>query len=159
VSERVRVELSQEINWESTWANIGLTLNLHSQDPWTPHSRINLLHALNVDVEQIIDRRNYDSTPLMEFWDFQCEEEENLEVVEVNIESVHGMLTRCHFTHLIRAVRRNHPTLLETVTAILGQRYGIYSQWRFAARQHASAATIEPVDWGALGGGSHQSNE
>jgi hypothetical protein len=86
----------------------------------------------------------------MEFWDFQCEENENLQLVEINVENVHGILTRCHFTDLVRAVRRNHPTLLETVTSVLNQRYGPYTQWRLAARHHASASTIEAVDWGAL---------
>jgi hypothetical protein len=67
---------------------------------------------------------------------------ENLEIVEIHLESVHGILTRCHFTDLVRAVRQEHPTLLDVVTSILGQRYGTYTQWRLAARQHASASTI-----------------
>jgi hypothetical protein len=125
VSERLRDELSQEITWDSTWTNIGLTLNSHAEDPWTPHSRIDLLSAVNVDLAEIVEGRAYDSVPLMEIWNPECEEEENLEVVEANVENVHGILTRCEFTHLARAVRHEHPTLLETITAILGQRYGI----------------------------------
>jgi hypothetical protein len=85
-----------------------------------------LLSALNINLAEIIEERDYDSTALMEIWDFQCPENENLEIVQVYLESVHGILTRCHFTDLVQAVRRNHPTLLETVTLILNQRYGAY---------------------------------
>jgi hypothetical protein len=94
----------------------------------------------------------------MEIWGLSVCGNENLEIVEINIESVHGILTRCLFTDLVQAVRHEHPTLLETVTSILGQRYGAYTQWRLAARQHASS-TIEPVDWGAIGAGSHRSDD
>jgi hypothetical protein len=127
VSGRVRVALSPEITGESTWAYIGLTLNLHSQNPWTPHSRIDWLSALNVDLEQIVESRDYDSTPLMEFCDFQCVENENLQVVEINVESVHGILIRCHFTDLVRAVRHEHPTLLETNCNFRTKIWNIYT--------------------------------
>jgi hypothetical protein len=86
-------------------------------------------------------------------------ESDNLQLVEIHVEAVHGILTRCHFTDLLRAVRRNHATLLETVTAILGQRYGTYTQWRFAAREHTSMAQIQPVDWDAVRADLHRSDD
>jgi hypothetical protein len=115
--------VARELTCESTLKKLGLCLRLHAENPWVPHSRIDLLHALNIDIQNVTEERDCSSTVLMELWDYQCEETENLQLVEINVENVHVILTRCHFTDLVRAVRRNHPTLLETVTAISGQRY------------------------------------
>jgi hypothetical protein len=54
-------------------------------------------------------------------------ENENLQLVEINVESVHGILIRCHFTDLVRAVRHEHPTLLETNCNFRTKIWNIYT--------------------------------
>jgi hypothetical protein len=147
VSNRVRVLIERELTCGTTLREMGLCLSLHAENPWVPHGRIDLLQALNINIEDVCDERDYCPSVLMEFWDYQCPEVENLEVIQVHIEAVHGILTRCHFTDLVQAVRPNHSTLLETVTSILSYQYGTYTQWRFAARHHESTA---PIDWDSV---------
>jgi hypothetical protein len=92
VSERVREDVRREIGWASTWSCIGLTLNLHAENPRTPHSRIDILGTVNVDLSEIVEKVAYDSAPLLALWSPELEDEENLEMVSANVESVHAEL-------------------------------------------------------------------
>jgi hypothetical protein len=159
VSGRIRVLLARQLTGETMLKKLGLCLALHAENPWVPNSRINLLDVLNIDLQNVTAERDYDSTVLRGSWDFQCPEADNLPLVEVHLEAVHGILIRCDFSDLLETVRRNHATLLETVTAILGHRYGTYTQWRFAAREHTSLPQIQPVDWEAVRADLHQSDD
>jgi hypothetical protein len=61
ISGRVRVLLSREMACESTLNELGLCLRLNAESPWTPLGRIDLLSALNIDLQEIIEERDYDS--------------------------------------------------------------------------------------------------
>jgi hypothetical protein len=160
VANRVRVLIERELTCGTTLREMGLCLSLHAENPWTPHGRIDLLQSLNIDIQAVLEDRPYCPDPLMEFWDFQCEQGENLEVVEVHIEAVHGILIRYDFRDLLESVRGNHATLLEAVIAILGHdKYGLYTNWRSAAREHSSSEQRTPVDWESLRGEQRENDD
>jgi hypothetical protein len=150
VSSRTRVLIERELTCGTTLREMGLCLSLHAENPWTPHGRIDLLQSLNINIQDVLETRDYCSNELTQFWDFQCRQDENLEVVEVHIEAVHGILIRYDFRNLLDRVRENHATLLEAVIAILGHRYNLYPSWRTMAREPSSALPRPPVDWGSV---------
>jgi hypothetical protein len=150
VSGRVRVLLARELTSETMLKEFGLCLALHAENPWVPHSRINILEVLNVDLQHVLTERDYDSAILQEFWNFQGPDADNLPLVEVHVEAVHGIFIRCDFTDLVQAVRQKHSTLLESIIAILSHRYGTYTQWHFAVRHLESTAPRQPIDWGSV---------
>jgi hypothetical protein len=150
VSGRVRVLIARELTSETMLKEFGLCLALHAENPWVPHSRINILEVLNVDLQQVLTERDYSSAILQEFWNFQGPEGDNLPLVEVHVEAVHGIFIRCDFRDLLDRVRQNHATLLEAVIAILGHRYNLYPSWRTMAREPSSTLPRCPVDWGSV---------
>jgi hypothetical protein len=105
VSERVGHVVRYEINWESTWSDIGFILELHEEQPWALHSCINFLGTINVDLCDILENVTYDSAPLLSLWDPELEDEENLEIVLSNVENVHGLVISSDFSLLAKAVR------------------------------------------------------
>jgi hypothetical protein len=150
VSSRIRVLIERELTCGTTLREMGLCLSLHAENPWVPHGRIDLLQSLNIDIQDVLENRDYCPSVLMGFWDYQCPADENLELIHVHMETVHGILIRCDFSDLLESVRGNHATLLETVVAILGHQYGAYANWRSAAREHSSSVQRTPVDWESL---------
>jgi hypothetical protein len=81
VSERVHEEVRRDIGWDPTWSYIGLTLNSHAENPRTPHSRTDILGAVNVDLSEIVENVAYDSAPLLALWSPELDEQENLDRV------------------------------------------------------------------------------
>jgi hypothetical protein len=159
-SGRVRALLARELTGETTLKKLGLCLQLHAENPWVPHSRIDLLGALNIDLQDIFEERDCDSTVLREFRDFQCAEPDNLPLVEIHVEVVHGILTRCHFTDLIRSHKTEPCDAVGNGNCNFGTKiWDVYTKWRIAAREHSSTFHMQPVDWETVRADLHQSDD
>jgi hypothetical protein len=74
-----------------------------------------------------------------------ADDADNLELISVHIEAVHGLTYEYDFRALLREVESEHECLLTAVVAVLKQRYGDHGLWRYEARLRAAARP--PVNW------------
>jgi hypothetical protein len=117
--------------------------------------------VLATALQQVLTERDYSSAILQEFWNFQGPEGDNLPLVEVHVEAVHGILIRYDFRDLLDA-----SCTTETFDPVGNHncnfghdQYGLYTNWRSAAREHSSSEQRTPVDWESLRGEQRENDD
>jgi hypothetical protein len=101
--------------------------------------------CFNVDTRSILESTPIDCSQIIRSWDWNANNVDNLELISVHVEVVHGLIYACDFRALLREVESEHRYLLDAVVAILKQRYGDYGHWRQAARLRSASRPL--VDW------------
>jgi hypothetical protein len=124
---------------------------LHSDAEWE-RSRIDFLAVFNIDLRDILEFVPIDCANIIALWDPSADDSDNLEIIAIHIEAVHGIAYWYDFRALIRVVQSQHESLLDAVVAVLKQNYGDYGNWRREARQRAAEleSMRPPVDWDDL---------
>jgi hypothetical protein len=151
VSAQVRFYLQDVLNDESALRDMGASWRLHS-DANLEHSRIDILSIFNVDLRDVLEFVPIDCEDIVSIWDPHADDADNLEIVAIHIEAVHGIAYWYDFRALIRVVQSQHESLLDAVVSVLKQHYGDYGHWRREARRRAAEleAMQPPVDWDVL---------
>jgi hypothetical protein len=148
VSAQVRFCLEGVLGDASALRDIGASWHLHS-DANLEHSRFDLLAMINIDLRDILEFIPINCENIISIWDPHADDADNLEIVAIHIEAVHGITYWYDFRALIRVLQPQHVSLLDTVVSVLKQHYGDYGHWRREARQRAAEleALQPPVDW------------
>jgi hypothetical protein len=148
VSAQVRFCLQGVLSDESALRNIGTIWRLHS-DANLEHSRFDFLAMVNIDLRDILEFIPIDCQNIILIWDPHADDADNLEIVAIHIEAVHGITYWYDFRDLIRVIQSEHVSLLDAVVSILKLQYGDFGHWRQEARRRAAEleATQPPVDW------------
>jgi hypothetical protein len=151
VSAQVRFCLHNYLQDESALRVLGASLRLHSDAEWQ-HSRIDILAIWNVDLRDILEYVPIDCADLIALWDLNADDSDNLEIIAIHIEAVHGMTYWYDFRALIRVIQSQHESLLDAIVCVLKQQYGDYGHWRREARQRAAEleSVRPPIDWDEL---------
>jgi hypothetical protein len=136
--------LNNYLQDESTLRALGASWNLYSNAA-LERSRIDYLGAFSVDMRSILEFTPIDCSELIGFWDLNADDADNLELIAVHIEAVHGLTYEYDFRALLREVQFEHESSLDAVVCILKQHYGDYGLWRHEARRRA--AMRPPVNW------------
>jgi hypothetical protein len=144
VCAQTRLCLNNYLQDESTLRAIGGSWHLYSNAELA-RGRIDYLGAFNIDLRAILEFIPIDCSELLTFWDLNADDADNLELIAVHIEAVHGLTNYCDLRDLRRMVESEHESLLAAVVAVLKQHYGDYGLWRHEARRRA--AMRPPVDW------------
>jgi hypothetical protein len=129
---------------ESALRFLGASWNLHATAE-VERSQINILEVFHVDTRSILESTPIDCSELIRSWDWNADNVDNLELISVHIEAVHGLTYEYDFRALLREVESEHECLLNAVVCILKQQYGDYGLWRQEARRRAAARP--PIDW------------
>jgi hypothetical protein len=148
VSAQVRFCLQGVLSDESALRDIGTIWRLHS-DANLEHSRFDFLAMVNIDLRDILEFIPIDCQNIISIWDPHADDADNLEVVAVHIENVHGITYWYDFRDLIRVIQSEHESLLDAVVSILKLQYGDFGHWRQEARRRAAEleALQPPVNW------------
>jgi hypothetical protein len=144
VCAQTRLCLNNFLQDDSTLRFLGASLNLHATAE-LERSKIDILSVFNIDLRDILEAVPVDCGDLIALWDPNAHDADNLEVISIHVEAVHGLTYEYDFRALLREVGSEHECLLAAVVAILKQRYGDYGHWRQEARLRAAARPL--VDW------------
>jgi hypothetical protein len=148
VCAQVRFCLRNYLQDESALRVLGASWRLHSDVEWQ-HRRIDILGAFSVDLRDVLEFLPVDCADLIALWDPNADDADNLEIIAIHIEAVHGITYLYDFRALILVIQSQHESLLDAVVCVLKQQYGDYEHWRREARQRAAEleSVRPPVDW------------
>jgi hypothetical protein len=148
VSAQVRFCLQGVLSDESALRDIGTIWRLHC-DANLEHSRFDFLAMVNIDLRDILEFIPIDCQNIILIWDPHADDADNLEVVAVHIENVHGITYWYDFRDLMRVIQSEHESSLNAVVSILKLQYGDFGHWRQEARRRAAEleALQPPVNW------------
>jgi hypothetical protein len=151
VAGQVRLYLHGYLNDESALRAIGASWRLHC-DAELEHSKFDVLAIFNVDLRDILEFVPIDCEDIVAIWDPHADDADNLEIIAIHIEAVHGIAYWYDFRALIHVIQPQHASLLDAVVCVLKQHYGDYGHWRREARRRAAEleAMQPPVDWDVL---------
>jgi hypothetical protein len=151
ICKRLQNYLHVVTNSEAVLQEIGPCWRLHDESQWAERSRFDVLSILNIDLRDTLEAISVNYENVVSLWDPNVAEE-NLEVIEINLETVYGVNYVYDSRALIRVIKSEHPTLLEVVVSVLKQQYGDFGQWRHEARRRAAqwATTRPAIDWHVL---------
>jgi hypothetical protein len=144
VCAQTRFCLHNYLQDESTLQVLGASWHLCSTAE-LERSRVDYLGAFNIDLRDFLEYVPIDCSELLRFWDSNADDVENLELISVHIEAVHGLAYERDFRALLLEVESEHETLLNVVVCILKQHYGDYGLWRQEVRRRA--AMRPQIDW------------
>jgi hypothetical protein len=144
VCAQTRLCLNNYLQDESALRFLGASLHLHTMAE-VERSQINILDVFHVDIRSILESIPIDCAELIRSWDWNSEDDDNLELISVHVETVHGLIYEYDFRALLREVESDYDCLLDAVVSILKQQYGDYGLWRQAARLRAAARP--PINW------------
>jgi hypothetical protein len=144
VCAQTRFYLNNSLPDESALRFLGASLNLHATAE-LERSKIDILSVFNIDLRDILESIAVDCGDLIALWDPNAHDADNLEVIFIHVEAVHGLTYEYDFRALLREVESDHGCLLDAVVSILKQQYGDYGLWRQAARLRAAARP--PINW------------
>jgi hypothetical protein len=116
VCAQTRLCLNNYLQDESTLRAIGASWHLYSNAE-LERSRIDYLGAFNIDLRDILEFVPIDCSELIAFWDLNADDADNLELIAVHIEAVHGLTYEYDFRALLREVQSQHESLLDAVVA------------------------------------------
>jgi hypothetical protein len=146
VRAQIRFYLHNDLQDEATLQILGASWHLCST---VQHSRIDYLGELNIDLRDFLENMSIDCSEVVRLWDPNADSADNLELISVHIETVHGLTYERDFRALLREVESDHSCLLDAVVSILKQQYGDFGLWRHEARRRRSAGQ-PPADWNAV---------
>jgi hypothetical protein len=90
VCAQVRFCLHNYLQDESALRVLGASWRLHS-DANVEHSKFDILAIWNVDLRDILEFVPIDCADLIALWDLNADDSDNLEIIAIHIEAIHGI--------------------------------------------------------------------